>query len=169
MRESTRLPSSLATWVESVLGPLNCVRDASHARDNSQVWRVTGPTGDHYVKVAPKPILYTRETCAYRVAVPHLGHANAPVLHDSSAELLALILTAVDGEPLKEEESPARRRVAHRQAGELLHRFHDAMTGPRSSLKPPKSSRTRWPAWTSTSRRPATTCPPRKPTRCGAW
>lgn len=130
--------------MESVLGPLNCVRDASHARDNSQVWRVTGPTGDHYVKVAPKPILYTRETCAYRVAVPHLGHANAPVLHDSSAELLALILTAVDGEPLKEEESPARRRVAHRQARELLHRFHDAMTGPRSSLKPPKSSRTRW-------------------------
>ncbi|MGW0694817.1 MULTISPECIES: aminoglycoside phosphotransferase family protein [unclassified Streptomyces] len=130
MRESTRLPSSLATWVESVLGPLNCVRDASNARDNSQVWRVTGPTGDHYVKVAPKPILYTRETCAYRVAVPHLGHANAPVLHDSSAELLALILTAVDGDPLKEEESPARRRVAHRQAGELLHRFHDAMTGP---------------------------------------
>ncbi|WP_326607686.1 hypothetical protein OG930_40105 [Streptomyces sp. NBC_01799] len=97
MRESTRLPSSLATWVESVLGPLNCVRDASHARDNSQVWRVTGPAGDHYVKVAPMPILYTRETCAYRVAVPHLGHANAPVLHDSSAELLALILTAVDG------------------------------------------------------------------------
>lgn len=43
MRRSTRLPSSLATWVESVLGPLNSVRDTSHARDNSQVWRVTGP------------------------------------------------------------------------------------------------------------------------------
>jgi Ser/Thr protein kinase RdoA (MazF antagonist) len=91
---------------------------------------VTRPAGDHYVKVAPKPILYTRETRAYRVAVPHLGHGNAPVLRDSSAELLAMILTAVDGEPLKEEESPARRRTAHRQAGQLLRRFHDAMTGP---------------------------------------
>lgn len=130
MRESTRLPSSLAPWPESVLGPLNCVRDTSHARDKSQVWRVTGPARDHYVKVAPKPILHTRETCAYRVAVPHLGHANAPVLRDSSAGLLALLLTADGGEPLKEEESPARRRVAHRQAGQLLHRFHDAMTGP---------------------------------------
>lgn len=169
MTESTRLPSSLATWVESVLGPLNCVRDASHARDNSQVWRVTGPAGDHYVKVAPKPILYTRETCAYRVAVPHLGHANAPVPRDSSAELLALILTAVDGEPLKEEESPARRRVAHRQAGQLLRRFHDAMTGPLVSLKPPSRREQGEQAWTSTSRRLPTTCPPRKPTRCSAW
>ncbi|MFF1901452.1 NUDIX domain-containing protein [Streptomyces sp. NPDC058206] len=122
MTESTRLPSSLATWVESVLGPLDCVRDASHARDNSQVWRVTGRVGDHYVKVAPKPILYTRETCAYRMAVPHLGHGNAPVLQDSSAELLALVLTAVDGEPLKEEESPVTVVGGHLEAGEAFDR-----------------------------------------------
>ncbi|MGK3109781.1 aminoglycoside phosphotransferase family protein [Streptomyces sp. WAC05858] len=130
MTESTRLPSSLATCVENVLGPLDCARDASHALDNSQVWRLTGLAGGHYVKVAPNPILNARETCAYRVAVPHLGHGNAPVLRDSSAELLALILTAVEGEPSKEEESPAHRRVAHRQAGQLLRRFHDAMIGP---------------------------------------
>lgn len=130
MTESTRLPSSLATWVASVPGPLDCMRGAWHARDNSQVWRVTGRTGVHYVKVAPKPILHTRETCAYRVAVPHLGRGNAPILHDSSAELLALIHTEVEGEPLEEEESPARRRVAHRQADQLLRRFHEAMTGP---------------------------------------
>ncbi|MGW7069444.1 phosphotransferase [Streptomyces sp. NPDC054855] len=130
MTQPTGLPSFLAPWVESVLGPLDDVRDTSHARDNSRVWRVSGRNGVHYVKVAPKPILYTRETCAYRVAVPHLGHGNAPVLLDSSAELLALILTAVDGKPLKEEDSPARRRVAHWQAGKLLRLFHDAMTGP---------------------------------------
>lgn len=97
MTDSAHLPSPLHALVESVLGPLDDVRDSSHDRDNSQVWRVTGPTGYHYVKVAPKPILYTRETRAYRVAVPHLGHGNAPLLRDSSAELLALILTAVDG------------------------------------------------------------------------
>ncbi|MFD7937374.1 phosphotransferase [Streptomyces sp. NPDC059755] len=130
MTDSTRLPSPLHAWVGSVLGPQDGVRDSSHDRDNSQVWRVTGPAGDHYVKVAPKPILYTRETRAYRMAVPHLGHGNAPVLRDSSAQLLALILTAVDGESLKEDESPARRRTAHRQAGQLLRRFHDAMSGP---------------------------------------
>lgn len=77
MTESTRLPSSPATCVENVLGPLDCARDASHARDNSQVRRVTGLAGGHYVKVAPKPILYTRETCAYRVAVPQLGRPEA--------------------------------------------------------------------------------------------
>ncbi|MEU9059082.1 phosphotransferase [Streptomyces sp. NPDC048430] len=130
MTESTRLPSPLHAWVESALGPLDDVRDSSHDRDDSQVWRVTGPAGNRYVKVAPKPILYTRETRAYREAVPHLGYGNAPVLRDSSAQLLALILTAVDGEPLKEEESPARRRTAHRQAGQLLRHFHDAMTCP---------------------------------------
>ncbi|MFF1736861.1 aminoglycoside phosphotransferase family protein [Streptomyces sp. NPDC058247] len=129
MTDSTRLPTPLHAWVESVLGPMDGVRDSSHDREDSQVWRATGRAGDHYVKVAPKPILYTRETGAYRVAVPHLGHGNAPVLHDSSTELLALILTAVDGEPLKEEQSPARRRTAHRQADRLLRRFHGAMTG----------------------------------------
>ncbi|WP_327669445.1 MULTISPECIES: aminoglycoside phosphotransferase family protein [unclassified Streptomyces] len=129
MTDSTRLPSPLHAWVESVLGSLDDVRDSSHDRANSQVWRVTSPAGAHYVKVAPKPILYTRETRAYGAAVPRLGHGNAPVLRDSSAELLALILTPVDGEPLKEEQSPARRRTAHRQAGRLLRRFHDATTG----------------------------------------
>ncbi|MFE2570830.1 hypothetical protein [Streptomyces mirabilis] len=101
MTDSTRLPSPFTSWVEQVLSPLEAVRDASHARDNSQVWKVTGHAGDHYAKVEPKPVLYTGETRAYREAVPHLGHGNAPVLRDSSAALLALILTKVDGEPLK--------------------------------------------------------------------
>ncbi|MET8590506.1 hypothetical protein [Streptomyces sp. NPDC005078] len=109
MTDSTRLPSPLHAWVESVLGPMDGVRDASHARDNSQVWKVAGHAGDHYVKVAPKPILYTRETRAYRAAVPHLGHGNAPALHDSSAELLALILTATPTPPPSSTCSPTAR------------------------------------------------------------
>ncbi|MFF3140918.1 aminoglycoside phosphotransferase family protein [Streptomyces sp. NPDC057927] len=129
MTDSTRLLEPLASWVEPVLGPLKAVQDTSHPRENSQVWMVTGRTGDHYVKVAPKPVLYIRETRAYREAVPHLGHGNAPALKDSSADLLALILTAVDGEPLKGEESPARRRAGHRQAGQFLRRFHEALPG----------------------------------------
>ncbi|MDP5315317.1 aminoglycoside phosphotransferase family protein [Streptomyces poriferorum] len=127
MTDSPRFPATLHAWVQSVLGPLDRVRDASHDRDGSRVWRVTGETGDHYVKVAPKAILYSRETRAYREAVPYLGYGNAPILRASSAELLALILSAVDGQPMEQEESPARRRTAHRQAGLLLRRLHDAV------------------------------------------
>lgn len=132
MTDSTRLPSTLVLWVESVLGPLQAVHDASHPRENSRVWKVTGQGRDHYVKVAPKPVLYTRETRAYRETVPHLGHGNAPALKESSADLLALILTAVDGEPLKGEESSSSRRAAHLQAGRLLRRLHDALPGRRA-------------------------------------
>lgn len=127
MTGSAGLPGSLARWVESVLGPIRVVRDASHPRPNSQVWEVASRAGRHFVKVAPDPLLYTRETRAYREAVPQLGHSSAPAMRDSSAELLALILAAVDGEPLRCETSPARRRDAHTQAGRLLRRFHDAL------------------------------------------
>ncbi|MET7717816.1 aminoglycoside phosphotransferase family protein [Streptomyces sp. NPDC005407] len=127
MTEPASLPASLAPWVESVVGTIQVARDASHARTNSQVWEVTSRTGRYFVKVAPKAVFYTRETRAYGEAVRRLGYANAPALKNSSAELLALTLTAVDGEPLKSEASPARRRAAHEQAGRLLHRFHDAL------------------------------------------
>ncbi|MFI5804468.1 aminoglycoside phosphotransferase family protein [Streptomyces sp. NPDC051561] len=126
MTDSAALPEPLAQWVASVVGPIQEVRDASHARENSRVWEVTSPTGRHFVKIAPQPLSYTRETYAYRAAVPHLGLGNAPVLKASSADLCAMILTAVDGEPLKAEASPSRRRAAHAQAGLLLRRFHDA-------------------------------------------
>lgn len=48
-------------------------------------------------------------------------------MKDSSAELLALVVTAVDGEPLKSETSPLQRRATHEQAGRLLRLFHDAL------------------------------------------
>jgi Ser/Thr protein kinase RdoA (MazF antagonist) len=91
------------------------------------VWEVISRTGRHFVKVSPEPVFYTCETRAYRAAVPRLGYANAPVLRDSSAELLALILTPVEGEPLKSVTPPARRRAAHEQAGRLLRLFHNAL------------------------------------------
>ncbi|MGX1668729.1 aminoglycoside phosphotransferase family protein [Streptomyces sp. NPDC055400] len=91
------------------------------------MWEVISRTGCHFVKVAPEPVFYTCETRAYRAAVPRLGYANAPVLKESSAELLALILTPVEGEPLKSVTPPARRRAAHAQAGRLLRLFHDAL------------------------------------------
>ncbi|MET9532485.1 MULTISPECIES: aminoglycoside phosphotransferase family protein [unclassified Streptomyces] len=135
MTEPASIPASLARWVESVLGPIQVVRDASHARTDSQVWEVTSRAGRHFVKVAPRPVLYTRETRAYRESVPRLGHANAPVMKDSSAELLALVLTAVDGNPLGGDTAPAGRRVAHQQAGRLLRLFHDALPNHQAQAK----------------------------------
>ncbi|MFE6548219.1 phosphotransferase [Streptomyces sp. NPDC057746] len=140
------------------------MRDTSHPRENSQVWKVTGRNGDHYVKVAPA--LYTRETRAYREAVPHLGHGNAPALKDSSADPLALILTAVDGEPLKGEESPARRRASHRQVGQLLRRFHEALPGHQAqdeglAMGVPRAVAWPWAGSTSHSRTP--------PPSVGVW
>ncbi|MCX5143572.1 MULTISPECIES: phosphotransferase [unclassified Streptomyces] len=136
MKGSRSLPAALARWVESVLGPVQVLRDASHARADSRVWEVAGRAGRHYVKLAPRPVLYTRETRAYREAVPRLGFANAPVLKDSSAQLLALVLTAVDGRPLKgAAASPARRRAAHQQAGRLLRLFHEALPRPRAGAE----------------------------------
>ncbi|MFJ8027676.1 aminoglycoside phosphotransferase [Streptomyces sp. NPDC096311] len=129
MTDSTRLPAPLASWRQTLLSPLKPAQDASYPRENSPVWKVIERTGDHYLNVAPKPVLSTRETRAYREAIPHPGHGNAPALKDSSADLLALILTAVDGEPLKGEEPPACRRAAHRHAGQLLRRFHEALPG----------------------------------------
>ncbi|MFJ2744805.1 aminoglycoside phosphotransferase family protein [Streptomyces sp. NPDC087440] len=125
MTEAAALPQPLAAWVESVVGAVRAVRDASHARADSAVWEVAGRSGRYFVKVAPRPISYTRETRAYREAVPRLGRGNAPVLKESSAELYAMILTAVDGDPLKSETLPSRRRTAHEQAGRLLRRLHD--------------------------------------------
>ncbi|MEV0521826.1 hypothetical protein AB0I66_00220 [Streptomyces sp. NPDC050439] len=114
MTDSVQLPTPLASWAEQVPGPVNAVYNASHNRENSQVWQVVSRAGLHYLKVAPEPVLYSRETRAYRKAVPILGCDNAPQLVDSSADLLALMLTAAHGEPLKSEEAPERRRAAHR-------------------------------------------------------
>lgn len=84
MTDSTRFPSALASWTEAILGPLESVHDSSHARENSLVWRVSTETGDHYVEVAPKPVLHAREVRAYREAVPQLGDGNAPFMRASS-------------------------------------------------------------------------------------
>jgi hypothetical protein len=84
MTDSTRLPSALASWTEAILGPLESVHDSSPARENSLVWRVSTETGDHYVEVAPKPVLHAREVRAYREAVPQLGDGNAPFMRASS-------------------------------------------------------------------------------------
>ncbi|MEV6742358.1 phosphotransferase [Streptomyces sp. NPDC051104] len=66
--------------------------------------------------------------------MPALGAGRAPQLRASSAEHLALLLTAVRGTPLKHlSMSPAEELRAHRQGGALLAVLHAAgdLSGPR--------------------------------------
>ncbi|MEV4333635.1 phosphotransferase [Streptomyces sp. NPDC049597] len=131
---STSAPALLA-WASRALGARPSVRDASHPRENSRVWQLSLP-GDvrFYLKVSPRSLMYERETLALRHAAPALGGGRAPQLRASSAEHLALLLTAVPGRPLKQLTlTPAEEVRAHRQGGTLLARFHaaGALSGPR--------------------------------------
>lgn len=126
---------ALLAWAGRALGARPSVHDASHPRENSRVFQLSLP-GDvrFYLKVSPRPLMYERETLALRHAVPALGAGRAPQLRASSAEHLALLLTAVPGRPLKQLTlTPAEEVRAHRQGGALLARLHAAgdLSGPR--------------------------------------
>lgn len=123
----TPAPALLA-WASRALGARPSVQDASHPRENSRVWLLS-LAGDvrFYLKVSPRPLMYERETLALRHAAPALGAGCAPQLHASSAEHLALLLTAVPGRPLKQLRlTPAEEVRAHRHGGDLLARLHAA-------------------------------------------
>ncbi|MCX4632893.1 aminoglycoside phosphotransferase family protein [Streptomyces sp. NBC_01443] len=128
MRQPKPLPTVVRGWAEQRIGPILSVRDASHDWDRSRVWEVEGTDGAHrYVKVSPSVKFFTRETRAYRHVVPALGHSRAPQLIDSSAQDLALLLTAVPGAPAKELGlSAGEWRAVHQQAGALCARLHEA-------------------------------------------
>ncbi|MFC4466865.1 phosphotransferase enzyme family protein [Streptomyces xiangluensis] len=135
MTDSTTPSPSLLGWAQKELGAPLTVSDASHPRENSRVWELVRRDGVRfYLKVSPQPLMYERETFALRSAVPSLGAGSAPQLRASSAEHLALLLTAVPGRPLKELTlTPAEECEAYRQGGMLLARLHAAgdLSGPR--------------------------------------
>ncbi|MEJ8640130.1 aminoglycoside phosphotransferase family protein [Streptomyces sp. MS2.AVA.5] len=131
---STPSPALLA-WASRAIGARPSVMDVSHPRENSRVWQLDLPGSvRHFLKVSPTAVMYERETLALRSAAPALGAGGAPQLRASSAEHLALILTAVPGQPLKQLTlAPAEEARAHRHAGALLARLHAAgdLSGPR--------------------------------------
>ncbi|MFF3750176.1 phosphotransferase enzyme family protein [Streptomyces sp. NPDC002018] len=126
MRPAKPLPSSLRAWAEQAVGPLSCVRDASHPRENSRVWDITDSLGRRFfVKQSPTAAFYERETFGYRSAVPALGFGRAPRLVDTDARRLAMLLTAVPGTPVSRLTlTVPEHRAAHRQFGALLRRLH---------------------------------------------
>ncbi|MFE4263724.1 phosphotransferase [Streptomyces sp. NPDC056883] len=128
MKAPRQYPAELAGWVEQRLGPVSAVRDTSHDRPSSRVWQLETSKGvRYYLKVSPDGLAFTRETLAYRSAVPTLGHSRAPQLLDCRAESLALLLTAVPGTPVKGLRLNAvEQRSVGWQAGALTARLHEA-------------------------------------------
>ncbi|MFH8345110.1 phosphotransferase [Streptomyces sp. NPDC018045] len=135
------VPNTIGAWARRRAGgEITEVRDAARRRTGSRVWELTRADGARFfLKVAPTPDRYTRETHAYRHAVPALGHAHAPVLVDSDPARLALLLTAVPGThaaapaPGRDARTDRAHRAdrtdsteRYRQAGRLLRRLHDA-------------------------------------------
>ncbi|OKH99733.1 hypothetical protein A6A06_21880 [Streptomyces sp. CB02923] len=129
------VPNTIGAWARRRAGgEITEVRDVSWRWTGSRVWELTrGDAARFFLKVAPTPDRYTRETHAYRHAVPALGHAHAPALVDSDPGRLALLLTAVPGRTgppdqrdVEGQEEHGDRTERYRQAGCLLRRLHDA-------------------------------------------
>ncbi len=121
------IPAGPRAWAERLLGPLDSARDASRARPGPRIWQLTRSDGTRFfLKLSPSAVSFTRETFAYRHAVPALGGGHAPRLVESDAGLLALLLTALPGTPVSRlRPTSAEHRTAHRQAGALLARLHE--------------------------------------------
>ncbi|MEU5900321.1 phosphotransferase [Streptomyces venezuelae] len=135
MTNPNTAPPALRAWASRALGARPAVEDVSHPRADSRVWRLDLPgAACSYLKISPEAVMYERETFALRSAAPALGAGAAPQLRASSAEHLALLLTAVPGQPLTQLElSPVEEARAHRHGGALLARLHAAgdLSGPR--------------------------------------
>ncbi|GHI10467.1 hypothetical protein AQI88_30870 [Streptomyces cellostaticus] len=130
MTEPDTLPDSLRAWAQGALGSFTATPVAT-AGDGSvgRLWEAVRhqDAARFFVKIAYGPASYTRETFAYRHAVPALGCGRAPRLQASSAERLALIVTAAPGTPLARLHlADGALEAAHRKAGALLCQLHQA-------------------------------------------
>ncbi|WP_405990680.1 phosphotransferase [Streptomyces sp. NBC_00986] len=131
MTGATTLPDPVRAWAESVIGPFTCLPDTSAAHA-SRVWEVTtrpesGSGRRFCVKLAASPLAFTRETFAHRHAVSYLGPGRAPRLTATSAQHLALLMTALPGTPLSDlRATGAALETVHRKAGALVAQLHQA-------------------------------------------
>ncbi|MGW4170101.1 phosphotransferase [Streptomyces chartreusis] len=119
------VPLSLREWVQSIAGPVQSVRDVSSDRLNSQVWELICATQRVFVKLAPTPKFFGRETRALREVAPSLEPGTVPLLLAADPHQMALLLSPVVGRPAKSLPlTPADQCLMHRQAGSWLSRFH---------------------------------------------
>jgi aminoglycoside phosphotransferase (APT) family kinase protein len=119
------------------MGGLRAVTDRSWPRDGSNVWELVSGTSQHcYLKQHSSALFHQREVIAYHCWTAALGAGRVPVLVATNPHLRAIVVTAVPGQPLHNQQLPADTEAEiHRQAGTLLRRLHDASPG-----KPPGTS-----------------------------
>jgi hypothetical protein len=117
----------LAALARRAIGEITGVADCSWPRDGSAVWRVTGPGGCWYLKRHSSDLFHQREVTALRHWGHALGSGRAPVLAAADSDLLAVVMTALPGQPVRElglgEDD---EQEVHRQTGTLLRRLHEA-------------------------------------------
>lgn len=129
MTDPNSLASPLRSWAEKTLGPLTGVRRLPPGSSPAAVWQVVRGSDNvrFHLKTAPSPGAFTRETFAYRHAVPALGPGNAPRLVATSARHLAMILTALPGAPLSQARlTKTALQTVHWRAGTLVAELHQA-------------------------------------------
>ena len=101
-----------------------CVLHAGH--NGTVALRAATTVGEVIVKLHRGPDRHRQEVHAYRHWAPALSD-QAPRLMAVSDQPPAIVISAVPGQPLAETQlTPQSEAEAHRQAGELLHRLHDA-------------------------------------------
>ena len=129
MTDPTLLPVPLRAWAENTLGPLAAVRPLPPGTSPTTTWYVVRGSDNarFHLKTSSSPGAFTRETFAYRHAVPALGPGNAPRLVATSARHLTLILTALPGTSLSRVRlTEAAQKTVHWRAGMLVGEFHQA-------------------------------------------
>lgn len=120
------LPAPLADMARRAVGTISSVMDRSWPRENSTVWEITAPGRRCFIKQHPSARFHDREVTAYRQVVSSLGQGRAPELIASDRGLMAMVITGLPGQVLRDLSLPAATEVeAYRQAGQLLRRIHD--------------------------------------------
>jgi Phosphotransferase enzyme family len=121
------LAGPLAALARRVAGEIAEVTDCSWPREGSAVWRVSGPHGCWYVKRHSSALFHQREVTALRHWGQALGPGRAPALAAADSDLLAVVMSALPGQPVCDRGlGEDDEQEVHRQAGILLWRLHEA-------------------------------------------
>lgn len=116
----------LLALAERVVGPCRVVADLSWPHGESVVLDVEGDDGRRVIaKSYLQAAKYEAERTALERWAPAVGDERAPRLLATDAEVNALVMTRLRARPV-DSVADVNLRDVHRQAGELLARFHQA-------------------------------------------
>jgi len=135
VRAELRDYADVLDFARQVLGPCDLQQDYSWEHGLSAVLRLRDVRGvTWFAKRHRERDRYEAEVAAYRQWVPALS-GHAPRLHAADDLRSAIIVSAIPGEPVPwpagdlgtlPDADRLAEQAAHREAGVLLRRFHDA-------------------------------------------